>query len=303
MISLLMVFAAASAPAQQLPTIRVMALPIDSGAEPFYAQALGFFKEAGINVEIVTTVSNGALVAAAISGGAGDIGQSNIVSILSARDRGLPFVVVAGSKLFIAHLHQNALVVPRDSAIRTARDLAGKTVGIVGLKNIEEIALDTWLDQSGANSAAVKTIELRSTVMASALAEGRVDAALINQPYLDEALSRKTMRVLAYPYEAIGKDFLVGCWFTTSAWAHEHPTLVRAFASAMNKAAAWANQNPAQAAHIYEQAMKVPITVSALPQYSVGLDPKHIQRLIDLSAKYGALRSSFSATDLLASSR
>jgi NitT/TauT family transport system substrate-binding protein len=289
-----------TAQAQTLPTVRVIALPIDSGAQPFIAEAMGFFKKAGINVEIVASENNGSAVAAAVASKTADIGQSNVISIAAARERGLPFVLVAGSKLFVSSLHQNALVVSATSPIKTAQDLSGKTVAVNGLRNISEIGVDAWLADNGTSPAAVKMVEMPFSSMGASVASGRIDAALITQPDLDSALTQRTVRVLSYPYESIGKDFLVGCWFSTSTWASEHPDLARAFASAMQQTAVWANSHRSETARLVETMTKTSVQTSALPRYSLQLDTREIQPLIDAAAKYGALKASIPAAQLTA---
>jgi NitT/TauT family transport system substrate-binding protein len=286
--------------AQQLPTVRVIALPIDSGSQPFIAQAMGFFKKAGINVEIVASENNGSAVAAAVASKAADIGQSNVISIATARERGLPFVLVAGSKLFVAALHQNALIVAAASPIKTAHDLVGKTIAVNGLRNISEIGVDAWLDDNGTPPASVKMVEMPFSTMAASVASGRADAALLTQPDLESALAAKTVRVLSYPYESITKQFLVGCWFATSQWASEHPDLVRAYASAMQQTAEWANSHRPETAKIIETMTKTTVQVSALPRYSTQLDARDIQPLIDAAAKYGAIKATVPAAQLTA---
>jgi len=289
-----------TASAQAPGVIRVIALPIDSGAQPFIAQAKGFFKKAGVDVTITPSTSNGAAVAAAVASGTADVGQSNIVSIAAAREQGLPFVIIAGSKLSVAALHQNALVVAAGSPIRTARDLNGKTIAVPGLKAIAAVGTGAWIDRNGGDSSTVKLLETPFSAMAAAVAAGRVDAADIPQPQLDDALKDKKLRVLADPYEAIAPQFLVGCWFTTASWAKAHPDLLRAFTSAMREAADWANRNPAETARIVGQLTHGPVSLSALPRYATTLDPKQMQPLLDAAARYGVLKSSLPAAELLA---
>ncbi|HXP92054.1 MAG TPA: ABC transporter substrate-binding protein [Candidatus Binatia bacterium] len=289
----------ASASAQQLPVVRVIAPPIDAAGQAFYAQAMGFFKKAGLSVEI-TKVSNGAAVAAAVAGGAADIGQSNIVSIASAHGRGLPFVFIAGANTFVARTHQSALVVAPASPIRTARDFAGKTLTVSGLKNITEIAFDQWMDQNGGNLNTVKVIELPFAAMADAIASGRVDAAMMAVPELSDSLRTKTVKAIAYPFESIGKEWLVGGWFTTAAWAQAHPDLVRAFVSAMQTTADWANHHQADSAKILEQATGIPVDpLASRILYTDRLDPKAIQPVIDAAAKYGAIKATFPAGEMI----
>src|ERR1700727_1933143 len=91
---------AASVPARadDANAIRVLALPIDLYAQAYYAQDLGLFKSAGLDVEI-TTLANGGVTATALAGGSGDVGVSNTVQIATAIARGLPLTVVAGAGL------------------------------------------------------------------------------------------------------------------------------------------------------------------------------------------------------------
>ena len=82
-----------------LQTIRVATVPVDAGAEVYYAQKMGFFKANGLDVQI-TGLTNGAAVTSAVIGGAADIGQSNAVSIAQAHERGIPVVIIAGANRY-----------------------------------------------------------------------------------------------------------------------------------------------------------------------------------------------------------
>jgi len=74
--ALLSLFAAcaltAPARAQTLTTVHVMTVPIDAGAEVYYAKELGFFAKAGLDVDI-QPAANGGAAAAAVAGNAVDI--------------------------------------------------------------------------------------------------------------------------------------------------------------------------------------------------------------------------------------
>ncbi len=300
LVALLVVLVAGPAPSQLLTTIRIATTPIDAGSEPYYAQAMGFFKKVGINVEI-TPISNGAGVAAAVAGGAADIGQSNIVSLAAAHDRGVPFVIIAPASLYTSRVPQSALVVAKNSPLRTARDLDGKTLAAAGLKTIAQIGPQVWIDRNGGNSASIKWVEMPFSATADAVASGRVDAALLSEPELGDALTNGSVRVLSYCYDAIGRDFLIGAWFSTADWAKAHPDLVRAYANVMSQTARWARANPQQSAKILEQETKVRITpVTKRVLFGERLDPAAVQPLIDVAARYGLLKTSFPAAEIIA---
>jgi len=225
-----------------LPAVRVAMPAVDAASQGYYALDKGFFKKAGLNAEILT-VAAGATVAAAVAGGAAEFGQSNLSSICSAHERGLPFVAVAGSNMFVAKTHQSQLVVAPNAPFREAKDLNGKTLGVAGLKNITEVAFDLWMDTHGGDYKSVKVLEVPFSAMADTVATGRIDAVMMTEPELSGALEKKRVRIFSTPMESIGMKFLFGVWFTTLAYAKANPQVVKAFASAMAEAADWANRN------------------------------------------------------------
>jgi NitT/TauT family transport system substrate-binding protein len=288
--------------ADDLPTIHIGTTPIDAGAQPYYAQAEGFFKAAGINVDI-QAMANGAVLAAAVASGALDIGQYNVVSIASAHERGIPFVLVAAASTYSSKLPQSALVVTANSPLHTAKDLNGKTIAVNGLQTISQLGPEAWIDSNGGTLSTVKFIEMPFPAMADALASGRVDAALISEPVLSDARAHG-MRVLNNVYDSIAKDFLIGTWFTTSTWAKAHPDLVRKYVAVMQQTAHWANAHHAETAKILQDETKTPVSATTMRVvFGETLDVKQIQTLIDACAKYGVIKATFPATDIIASGR
>jgi NitT/TauT family transport system substrate-binding protein len=283
-----------------LPAVRVAMPAVDAASQGYYALDKGFFKKAGVNAEILT-VAAGATVAAAVAGGAAEFGQSNLSSICSAHERGLPFVAVAGSNMFVAKTHQSQLVVAPNAPFREAKDLNGKTLGVAGLKNITEVAFDLWMDTHGGDYKSVKVLEVPFSAMADAVATGRIDAVMMTEPELSGALEKKRVRIFSTPMESIGMEFLFGVWFTTLAYAKANPQVVKAFASAMAEAANWANRNQGESAKILEAHTGVTMGANAARVlFANKLDVKQIQPVIDASAKYGALKATFPASQLIA---
>jgi NitT/TauT family transport system substrate-binding protein len=283
-----------------LQTIRVATVPVDAGAEVYYAQKMGFFKANGLDVQI-TGLTNGAAVTSAVIGGAADIGQSNAVSIAQAHERGIPVVIIAGANRYTIAADESGLAVPPDSPIHTAKDLTGKTIAISGVRGITEIGTRNWLDKNGGDSNSVKLLDMPFPVMADALVQHRVDAALITQPFLEAALDQKKVRVVADVYAAIAPDFLLGGWIAMTPWVRAHPALAAAFAKTMYQTAKWANTHQAESAVILEDAAGVHIDRSdhRVP-YAEKMVPTDLQKLIDVCAKYGLLKASFPATELIA---
>lgn len=292
-------FVPAGATPETVTTLKVATTPIDLGAEVLYAKDRGFFKKAGLDVD-VQLMDSGAAIAAAVASGSLDIAQANLISLATAHERGLPFVVIAPAGLFSAAAPTTNLVVARTSPIKTAKDLEGKTIAINGLRNITEVGSRAWMDHNGGDASKVQFIEMPFPQMSAALNAGRIDAAVIAEPELSAAVADGA-RIIASPYAAISKQFLIGGWFTTSAWAKAHPDVVKRFVAATLEAGKWANGHHAESAAILEKYTKITISPTMKRTiYAERLDTGDIQPLIDAAAKYKSLKNTFPAAELIA---
>jgi NitT/TauT family transport system substrate-binding protein len=298
-LGLLLAFGPARTAADDLPTIRVATIPIDAGSEVYYAQEMHFFQRAGINVEIIGLNSGGA-VSTAVVGGAADIGQSNAVPVAEAHDHGVPVVFIAPANRYSVLAGQAALVVEKDSPIHTARDFNGKTIGVSGLRGIQEIGTLNWLDKNGGDAKSVHFLDLPFPEQGEAIATHRIDASTLSEPALSVALNSHRFRVIADPYSAIAPEFLMGGWFATPAWAKDHPQLVAAFSSAIVQAARWANAHQAESAQILANVSKATIgpNMHRVP-FAEHLNAADLQPLIDACAKYGLIKATFPAAQII----
>ena len=274
----------------EVTTIRVASTPIDVGAEVYYAQALGMFKQAGLDVQIPESIDNGAAIASAVAGGAADIGQSNVVSIATAYQKKLPFVVIAPAGAYDSDRPTTVLVTLADAPFKTAKDLEGKTLVTNGILNIAQIGGDAWLDKNGADYKAVHWIEVTTSATAAALINHRVDGAMLSEPSLSAALAMGGFRIMATPYDAIGKHWQIGAWFATKAWVAAHPDAARKFVAVMQQVARWANTHRDESLKILSEVSKAdyPKTMRRAT-YGEQLDAALFQPVIDNAAKYRAI--------------
>jgi NitT/TauT family transport system substrate-binding protein len=281
-------------------SMSVLVLPIDSAAEVFIAKDQGFFAQQHLDVD-VQPGTNGSAIASAVSSDAVDVGYSDLVTLAKAYLKGIPFVAIAPAAVWTSAAPVAGLVVPANSPIKTAKDLAGKVVAVPGLGTLAEYSPRAWIDQNGGDSNAVKFIEMPYSTMPAALQSGRVDVAYISEPFLAEV--KKDVRVLGYSHNAIAKQFLQSAWFTTPKWAKEHPEQVRRFAAAMREAAVWANQkaNQPRSAEILAKYAKLdPAAIGSMERARFGetLSAASIQPAIDVTAKYGKFEA-FPAASLI----
>jgi NitT/TauT family transport system substrate-binding protein len=287
-----------SGDAQSIPLLHISTTPIDLGAEVLYANDLGYFKDAGLDVD-VTVLANGAAVAAAVASGAADIGEANLVSLASAHGNGIPFVVLAPAGNYTSKAPTTVMVTAKASTLHSAAELNGKTVGVVAVKDITQIGASAWIDKTGGNLASVKFIEIPQSAMCNAITSGRVDAGVVSEPFLSIALVNGC-RVLVACHDSIAKDFLVGAWFANSGWASEHADAVARFRAVIAKTARWANTHHPESQRILEKYTKatIPAGMTRVP-FPDTLDVAQMQPLITAAARYGATKADFPAKDLL----
>jgi NitT/TauT family transport system substrate-binding protein len=285
--------------AQSTATIRLATIPIDTGAEAFYAADQGFFKSNGLDIAI-ERISNGSAITAAVVSGSLDIGFSNVVSLAIAFQHGVPITLIAPASVYNTKAPTTVCSVASASPIKSAKDLNGKIFATNGLKNIGEFAPRAWIDRNGGDSSTVKFVEMPFPDMAAALAAGRIDAAVLAEP--TATVAKTQLRFLSKCYDGVGNDYLLGAWFVTTAWANAHPDLVKKFQQAMRDTAVWANANHRATAAILATEAKIDpeiaLRMNRAP-YSERLDPAQIQPVIDVAAKYGALPAPFPAASLI----
>lgn len=271
----------------------------EADAQAYFAAELGFFKKRGLNVQI-DTMANGSAIAAGVASGALQFGDSNLITIATARERGIPFVVVAGGGQYSTNAPTTLMVTAPNNAAKTAKDLNGKIVAGVSLKGLDDMVAHAWIDQNGGDSTTIKYIELPPSEMVAALERGIVDAVLLPEPALSAGRAR--VRVLGRAYDAVAKQFLISGWFAGSDWAAKNPAVVKAFAEAVGESAQWANANREKAAVILEKYTKIEADSSQARlriTFAQSLDPALVQPVIDAGARYKIIAKPYPAAEIL----
>jgi hypothetical protein len=146
-------------------TIRLGSSPVEEWAIPYYATQKGFFRDAGLNVE-VSNFPGGGFVTQAVLGGALDVGLTNSGSMAAAHVRGLPLYLLASGPIYTVKAPIAHLIVGKNSPINDATALAGKTIGVTTLNDMVQAAAMSWIDHRGIDSHSAKWFELRSSEMA-----------------------------------------------------------------------------------------------------------------------------------------
>jgi NitT/TauT family transport system substrate-binding protein len=283
----------------QTAPVRIAGGTIDITASGYYAQDAGFFNKVGLNAEMIS-VANGAAAAAAIVSGTLEFGCINIVALASAKENGIPFVWAAPAGAYSSQSPTAAMVVARNSNIRSAKDLEGKTVAVSLLKQLADIALHCWLEKNHANAELIKFVELPYSAMDAALKSGRIDAACIEEPVLSQTLVSNG-HLLATGYDALSPQFCEAAWVCSASYARANPDVIKKFADAIALTADWANKNRPATAKILEKYGKTTLPpVMHRCFFPQRMRASDFQPVVDASAKYGVIKSAFNVRSVFA---
>jgi NitT/TauT family transport system substrate-binding protein len=292
------------AAADDLRTVRVLAVPTDGVKSILYAQRANLFRKAGIQAEIVPMAS-GAAIFAAVLGGAADVGSGSLFPVFAAYARGVPLRIIAPASLYLSAHADSLLLVRKDSPLRSARDLNGKTIGVDAVRDVYSTATRAWVDLHGGDGKSLRPLELPPGDQISALDTGRIDAAVFKTPFVTFALDSGKFRVLGKPLDAIAPRFLLSCWVATADFIAKQPEVLTGFVTALGAAARYTNanqaatvdlvgtftgQDPAVIAHGIRSTTAESITLADL------------QKPLDFAVTYGIMEKTFDLSGILAPS-
>jgi NitT/TauT family transport system substrate-binding protein len=290
---------ASPAGSQTKEKITVAFPTVDPTAEVLYAYDMGFFEKAGLDVTL-QPLPNGAAIAAGVASGAIDFGVGNVIAIESAHTKGVPLTIVAPGAANINSAPSNVLIVAKNSPLKKASDLNGKTIATNPLRGIGDLLTSAWIDKNGGDSGTVKYIEIPFPQAESVVTQGRADASLSVEPFITQ--SKADTRVFANTFGVLGDNYLITAYFAAAPWAQAHAATVAKFAAVIREAADWANKNQSKSAEILAKYAKLDPEVvkqTIRARYATTLTPGQLQPTIDTAAHYKFIDAGFPASEII----
>lgn len=271
-------------------TVNVGIIPITDVAPLYLGIEKGFFSERGLKVQTQTAQGGAAIVPGVVSGQF-QFGFSNVVSLLLARDQGLPITMVANGNNSTGEVGEDfsAVVVPEDSSIQDAADLEGRSVAVNTLQNIGPASINAAVEEAGGDPSKVKYVELALPDMQPALEEGRVDAAWLVEPFTTQGLDAGNRAVL-WNFARMGDSQIIAGYFTSQQYAQQNPEVVRKFQAAMQESLKYAQNNREEARDIipsYTEIEPQLLDKVVLPQWQAEISRDGVKQWEQLARKYG----------------
>lgn len=164
-----------------------------------------------------------------------------------------------------------AILVPKDSPVRSVADLKGRKVALNKGSNVHYL-LVKLLEQAGVAYRDVNVAYLTPADARAAFERGAIDAWVIWDPFQAAAELQLGARVLAD-----GKGVVNNYQFflASRAYADRHPQVIRTVLEEIRKGDLWARENPAQAVDLLQPVLGLerPIVELAARRLAYGVQP------------------------------
>ena len=212
------------------------------------------FKADGVPIKwVLSQGSNRALEF--LNSGSVDFGSTAGLAAVLSKANGNPIKSV----YVFSRPEWTALLVAKDSPIKSLKDLRGKK--IAATKGTDPfLFLLRSLHQEGLSKSDVEILALQHADGRAALEQGRVDAWAGLDPLMAGSEIQAGSRILHRNVAFNTYGFLN----TTEAFAKQYPEQVRRVIAAYEKARKWIVANPAETARLLSEEAKLPLEVARL---------------------------------------
>ncbi len=213
----------------------------------FVAKELGYFEEAGLNVEIVQPPEDGAVTLVASGKAQFGVSFQDSLAPALAGDAPLPITAVAA---VIQH-NTSGIVSRAGEGMDTPKGLEGKKYATWDL-GVEKATIRDVMNKVGGDFDLVELIPSTVTDEVSALKSGSVDAIWIFYGWAGVACEVAGLDTDYFEFADIDPvfDYYTPVIIGNNAWLNNNPETAKAFVEALSKGYNYAIEEPLKAADI-----------------------------------------------------
>jgi len=211
-------------------------VPYSDDASLFYAQDSGIFRQHGLNVSFVAQASPVA-VEASMASGTEQFGFITTPVLINLASKGVGVKCVStvdGNEPTNPADDTTVLVAAKGSGITSIKDLAGKSVAEVQLSSLNSLSVEVLAKQAGVNPSSIRQVAIPFAQMPAALAQGRVQAAVIVAPFTQTAVGEGAA-VITHPNQDLFPNGTLTCLDAMSSYISANPKIVSEFRAAMDQ--------------------------------------------------------------------
>jgi len=215
------------------------------------AEQLGYYKETGVDVELID-FKGGSTALTAVLGGSADVvsGFYDHTVELAAKNKAMQSIVIFDKLPGLV-----LMVSPKSNeSVKTIADLVGKTVGVSAPGSSTDFYLKYLLRKNGIdpNKVAVVGIGNGATSVA-AMEQNQVQAAVMVEPAVTQMSARHAdqrilsdTRTVKDTIAVFGGEYPAGSFYVLTTWVKAHPVEAEKLAEAMVRTLQWIHSHSAE---------------------------------------------------------
>lgn len=265
-------------------TVKIGVIPAIAFAPVYIAIENGYFEAEGIKVE-TQVMQNAAAIAPAVINGQLQFGTAAVSPFAAARVKGLPLLAVAGMTENSATSNDGAFLVRKDSIITSPRGLEGRTVAINGVGSLPHVAIQESIRKDGGDLSKVRFTIMGFPEMSTALADGRVDAVGVTEPFTSAILNNSGKLLTRAYVDAFPDKAPISLLFTAGPFVEANPELVHGVRRAIERAVADALTDPALVARVMTKHGGIPpkaFESMTLPPYTADVNAEGLTQISEV---------------------
>jgi NitT/TauT family transport system substrate-binding protein len=285
-------------------TLKLGYVPYADDAPAFLAQEKGIFRKHKVNVQFVPAPNPVAAVAALTSGNQ-QLAFVTAPVLINANLQNTKLKCISpvvGRQPRDTARDGTTLIAAKDSGIRGVKDLAGKRVAMVQLNSLNSLDIQALSVQAGIDPKSVQLIQMPFPQMPAALDQGRVQAAIIVQPFAQTAID-KGHTVINHPNAVLWPGGTTVCFAALEKYIEENPEAIKGFNAAMREAITYTRTHESEAKATLtkymdltpEQAQKQVLQTD----WSVTLNPSTIDTIQGYMKRFGLIRRTIPASEMV----
>ena len=217
-------------PANEVKTVTIASIKEAGSIIPSRAEKQGFFRDHGVNVTVNTSMASTSIVPSLVSGR---------IQAVAGTWPTIPLLVGSGvdvlgvaSMVTVSDEDPLGVYVTDGSPIKSIVDLKGKTLAVSSLGNSGELNARRVIARGGLKQSDVKLVAIPFSEQSVALRTGRIDAAMMSEPYI--TLTRKDTKIRQIaPAAAKGTPIPLNALIATQAFAKKNPETAKRIQAAI----------------------------------------------------------------------
>jgi NitT/TauT family transport system substrate-binding protein len=237
--------AAAVAPLNPPVKVRAGTLSLAVEAPLYVAFDKGYFRDEGLDVDIIPFATGGDQIAPITTGQLDIASASPDPSQFNAIARGIDIKLVDTTSIWVPGSNVSALVVRQDlidsGRYKTPADLKGMTISMPNLNSSGRLYVDRILAMGGLTGSDANLVPLAFADASTGLANKAVDASWLSEPFITTARQLKIASVAVPAGDAVPTGSAGLMMFLSPAFAAQQPEAGRRFVTAWLRGArdAW----------------------------------------------------------------